>query len=114
MDLLSRKCAPKEDGMEPFSLAEAEDYHKAVSDWHLTDEVIWREIEFKDFVSAIAFINELAKLAETEGHHPDIYLSYNKLKLELSTHTIGGLSENDFIMAAKTSRLLDENKILLK
>ena len=60
---------------------------------------------FKNFVAAMTFANDVARLAEEEGHHPDIYIHYNNVRLELSTHAIGGLSENDFILAAKIDRL---------
>ncbi len=66
---------------------------------------ISREFKFADFRQAMAFINKVADLAEREGHHPDIYIFYNRVKLELSTHALGGLSENDFILAAKIDKL---------
>ena len=61
---------------------------------------------FEDFIGAINFVNKVADLAETEGHHPDISIVYNKVKLDLSTHAIKGLSENDFILAAKINEIL--------
>jgi 4a-hydroxytetrahydrobiopterin dehydratase len=66
---------------------------------------IEREFKFKNFDEAIAFVNKVADIARTEGHHPDIYVFYDKVRLELSTHAIGGLSENDFIVAAKVNEL---------
>jgi 4a-hydroxytetrahydrobiopterin dehydratase len=60
-----------------------------------------KEFKFVDFIGAINFVNLVADIAEEEGHHPDIHIFYNKVRLELSTHAIGGLSENDFILAAK-------------
>lgn len=69
---------------------------------------IYREFKFNNFKEAMEFVNQVASLAESEGHHPDIYIHHwNKVRLELSTHAIGGLSENDFIMAAKIGSLLD-------
>ena len=62
---------------------------------------ISKEYKFKDFIGAINFVEQVAEIAELEGHHPDIHIFYNKVLLELSTHAIGGLSENDFILAAK-------------
>ena len=69
---------------------------------------IARELRFKDFARAMAFLNRIAEVAEAEGHHPDFCVSWNRVKLELFTHAIGGLSENDFIMAAKISELEEE------
>ena len=61
----------------------------------------------RDFKEAMAFVNRVADLAEEEGHHPDIYISWNRVRLDLTTHAIKGLSENDFIMAAKTGAVMD-------
>ena len=61
---------------------------------------------FKNFIGALAFVNKVGDLAEAEGHHPDIHISYNKVQLTLTTHAIGGLSENDFILAAKIDSLM--------
>jgi 4a-hydroxytetrahydrobiopterin dehydratase len=66
---------------------------------------LWREYTFKDFVRAIKFVNKVAEIAEAEGHHPDVHIHYNKVKLVLWTHDLGGLSENDFILAAKIDEL---------
>lgn len=65
---------------------------------------ITKKFKFKNFKEAMAFINKVAELAESEGHHPDIFIFYNRVKFELSTHAIGGLSENDFILAAKINK----------
>ncbi len=103
MNLLNKKCVPCEGGTPPLTAEEIEKYLPEVSDWEvLEDKKINREFKFKDFKEAMAFVNKVADLAESEGHHPDICLhSWNKVRLELSTHAIGGLSENDFILAAK-------------
>ncbi len=78
-----------------------------VNGWTLVEDhkSISREFTFKDFKEAMIFINKVADLAESEGHHPDIHCWWNKVKLELSTHAIGGLSNNDFILASKINRL---------
>ncbi len=78
-----------------------------VNHWKLADDAksISREFEFKDFKEALAWINKVGALAESEGHHPDVHWWWNKIKLELSTHAIGGLSNNDFILAAKINRI---------
>lgn len=82
---------------------EAMDYIAENPDWILDDTStkISKEFKFSDFIGAINFVNLVADIAEEEGHHPDIHIFYNKVRLELSTHAIGGLSENDFILAAK-------------
>jgi 4a-hydroxytetrahydrobiopterin dehydratase len=67
---------------------------------------IERKLKFKTFAQAMTFVNKLAELAEEEGHHPDIRISWNRVTLELFTHAIGGLSQNDFIVAAKTDALV--------
>lgn len=83
--------------------------HKEISDWEVSEDnkKISRNFEFRDFTKAMSFINKVADLAEDEGHHPDMLIySWNKVKIELWTHAIGGLSDNDFIMAAKIDTLL--------
>ena len=79
---------------------------KEVPAWIVIDDKkISRGFKFNHFNQAIFFVNKVADLAEAEGHHPDIHIFYNKVSLELSTHAIGGLSENDFILATKIDRL---------
>ena len=88
--------------------SEAEAYVGQVPGWRLVQDErlkIARELRFKDFTGAMEFINRVAELAEAEGHHPDFFVSWNRVKLELVTHAIGGLSENDFIMAAKINQV---------
>lgn len=79
-----------------------------VNHWDLNTDAtsISREFTFKDFKDAMTFLNKVADLAESENHHPDIHCWWNKVKLELSTHAINGLSNNDFIMASKINRLI--------
>lgn len=104
-NLLNKKCVPREGGIKLLSRAGAQDYSDEVSGWALDKDAkkISKEFKFKDFIGAINFVERVADLAEMEGHHPDIHVYYNKVVLELSTHTIGGLSENDFILAAKVN-----------
>lgn len=74
--------------------------------WEVEDGVkIERKFKFKDFVEAIVFVNKVADIAEEQGHHPDIEISYNKVEIELTTHAIKGLSTNDFIMASKIEQI---------
>lgn len=103
-DLLKKVCVSCEGkGIKPFSRAEAQDYTDEVPSWILDADAkkISKEFKFKDFIGAINFVERVADIAEMEGHHPDIHIKYNKVLLELTTHAIGGLSENDFIVAAK-------------
>ena len=102
-NLLKKKCGPCEKKTKPFEKTEAEDYLAQVEGWILNEEgtQISKEFKFADFIGAINFVNLIADLAEMEGHHPDIHVFYNKVRLDLSTHAIKGLSENDFILAAK-------------
>ncbi len=76
-----------------------------VEGWKLTDNKIQRIYRFKDFQESIKFVNKVAKLAEDEGHHPDIKILWNKVTLALTTHAINGLSQNDFILAAKINQI---------
>lgn len=103
-DLLKKKCIPCEKkGMKPMSKNEAQEYIDESYGWTLSEDAnkISKEYKFQDFIGAINFVERVADVAEMEGHHPDIHINYNKVLLELSTHSIGGLSENDFILAAK-------------
>jgi 4a-hydroxytetrahydrobiopterin dehydratase len=107
MDLLKKKCVPCEGGAVPLSKDEALKYMGQVPGWKLDEgaKQISKQFKFKDFIGAINFVNNVAEIAESEGHHPDIKINYNKVLLELSTHAIGGLSENDFILAAKVDAM---------
>ena len=102
-DLLKKKCIPCEAGVEPFTERQAKDYLVQAPGWMLDENIkkISKEYKFKDFIGAMNFVQRVADLAEEEGHHPDIHIHYNRVLLELWTHAIGGLSENDFILAAK-------------
>ncbi len=105
MDLLKKKCVPCEGGVKPFTAKESKKYLKELDNWQLSGKKITKQLVFKDFVHLIKFVNKLAKLAESEGHHPDFTVHYRKLGLEIWTHAINGLSENDFILAAKIDEL---------
>ena len=74
--------------------------------WNVQDnKKLAREFKFKNFVEAMKFVNQVADLAESEGHHPDLHIFYNKVTIELWTHAVGGLSVNDFIVAVKINKL---------
>ena len=96
-----------EGGALPLNKEQAQSYLKMTLGWALNEEgkKISREFKFKDFVEAMEFVNSVAKIAEAEGHHPDIHVFYNRVMIELWTHAINGLSENDFIVAAKINEL---------
>jgi 4a-hydroxytetrahydrobiopterin dehydratase len=107
-NLAQQHCAPCEGGTKPMTPAEVEAQIGQATGWRVADGEpmkIARELRFKDFAQAMAFVNRLAEVAEAEGHHPDFRVSWNQVELELTTHAIGGLSENDFIMAAKINEL---------
>ncbi|MBN1460581.1 MAG: 4a-hydroxytetrahydrobiopterin dehydratase [Armatimonadetes bacterium] len=106
MGLATQKCEPCQIGTPPLSQDEAKALAKDTPLWTLTGDKLEREFEFGDFRGSIDFINHVAEVAEEQGHHPDICLSYNKVKLDLTTHKIGGLSKNDFILAAKIDRIV--------
>lgn len=105
MALDKQHCVPCEGGTKPLSKNEAALYHQEAKGWQLHDDFIERDFEFKDFKQAMAFINKVAEVAEAEGHHPDIYVFYNKVHFKLTTHAIGGLSINDFILAVKIDQV---------
>ncbi|MCL4405133.1 MAG: 4a-hydroxytetrahydrobiopterin dehydratase [Patescibacteria group bacterium] len=106
MDFSNKHCVPCEGGIKPLDARAVSGYLKDVPGWTLDKAtVIKREFKFETFKQAVAFVNKVADLTEIEGHHPDIYIFYNIVRLELSTHAIGGLSNNDFILAAKVNNL---------
>jgi 4a-hydroxytetrahydrobiopterin dehydratase len=107
MDLTQKHCVPCEGGMPPLDAERVPNYLKYAPGWASSPDgkKITREFKFKNFVAAMAFVNKVADIANAEDHHPDIYIFYNLVRFELSTHAIGGLSENDFILAAKINEL---------
>ena len=108
-ELSKKRCEPCEGGIDPLTREQFSVYLEQVADWTIFDEdsKMEREYQFKDFAEALAFINKVGAIAEEEGHHPNILLhGWNKVKLELYTHAIGGLSINDFVCAVKFDQLL--------
>jgi 4a-hydroxytetrahydrobiopterin dehydratase len=102
------KCRPCEGGTKKMRMSAARRYMPMVEGWVLRRDMISRQLKFKDFRQAVSFVNKVAALAEKEGHHPDIAIhSWNRVRLHLSTHAIGGLSQNDFIVASKINRILN-------
>jgi len=105
-DLAQKRCVPCEGGVPPLDEPAARNYLAQLSGWSLVDgNRIRKEFAFKNFARALAFVNRVGAIAEAEGHHPDILIhSWNRVRLDITTHAIGGLSENDFILAAKIDR----------
>ena len=104
--LADKKCVPCRGDVLPLKGKELEAMHENVPQWTVEKEHhIHREFRFPDFKQALDFVNRVGALAEEEGHHPDILLSWGKAGVTLWTHKIDGLSESDFIMAAKIDRL---------
>jgi len=108
MNLIQKHCVPCEGGDPPLSEEEENKLFKEIPTWLLLrdgNHKLRKQFGFKGFLEAIAFVNKIAPIAEAEGHHPDMYIFYNKVQIDLFTHAVGGLSENDFIMAAKIDTL---------
>lgn len=119
MDLATKKCIPCEAGTPPMAKDEAKELLSQVSDWELVDEEgptvprlrgvkklkIRKRFKFDSYMGGVDFVNRVAKIAEDEGHHPDIFLGWRRVTVNLMTHAIGGLSQNDFILAAKIDKL---------
>lgn len=109
-DLTKKHCVPCEGGVPILPADQIQELLRQVSDWSVVEDgkKIQRTIKFKTFAEGIVFVVQVAKLAEEEGHHPDFQINYSKVTLELWTHAIGGLSDNDFILAAKIDALISE------
>ena len=107
-ELVERSCRPCEGGVAPLTAAVAKKLmRKLAPGWRLTARAhaIQREFKFKDFYRTMSFVNALAHVANIEDHHPDLQVGYNYCRALFTTHAIGGLSENDFICAAKIDRI---------
>ncbi len=109
-NLSQQKCVPCEVKVPPFDRVKAREYLKEVPGWKLDDSgtelKLKRAWKFSDFKQALGFVNKIAQIAEGQGHHPDIFVHYNEVTLTLWTHFIGGLFDNDFILAAKMNEIL--------
>jgi 4a-hydroxytetrahydrobiopterin dehydratase len=111
MKLAEENCKPLGAGDISFSLKEAQELGLQIPEWTVGEKAIEREFHFQNFRQSMAFVNQVADLAEKQNHHPDIFIAYGKVKLVLSTHKVGGLSRNDFILAAKIDRLTEAGAI---
>lgn len=107
MYLAQKKCVACEGGAAPLNNVEANVLLKQIRGWILSPDgkKISKQFKFKNFTEAMEFANKITPTAEAEGHHPDLFVSWGKVVVELTTHAISGLSENDFIIAAKIDEL---------
>ena len=111
--LVQKKCLPCEGGVEPCSIQDAQQQLAILNGWELTHEGqrIRKKWTVKHFMAGMAFFNQVAEVAEADGHHPDLHIEgYRNVSIEIWTHAIGGLSENDFILAAKIDQIPVELK----
>lgn len=108
MNLIHKHCLPCEGEVPALSKKEVREYRPYVPLWTVmrTGKRIMRTFTFADFKETMLFVRAVAKIAEREGHHPDMHVSYGKVRIELWTHAVGGLSKNDFILAAKIDRIV--------
>tara|TARA_B100000886_G_C20092322_1_gene354399 strand:+ start:60 stop:398 length:339 start_codon:yes stop_codon:yes gene_type:complete len=109
-DLANKKCIPCEGGIPSFNIEEIHKYLKKVDGWDVKSDdqktyYLIKEFKFDDFLKSIQFINKVGDIAETEGHHPDIWFGWGYAKIKIFTHAINGLHESDFVLAAKIDKL---------
>ena len=109
-DLLNKKCVPCEGGVNSLDISEIHKYQKKVDGWDIINNeknvyFLEKKFTFKNFLESQDFVNKVGKISEEEGHHPDILFGWGYAKISITTHAIEGLSENDFILAAK----IDQN-----
>lgn len=107
MDLTKKKCVPCEGGVVPFTQEEIQTYQSYLkTPWEVSDgKKISKKYKFDDFKQSMEFVNKVAEIANEEDHHPDIFINYSRVEITLTTHSIGGLSPNDFIVASKIELL---------
>ena len=105
MDLTQKKCKPCEGNTPPLAEEQANELLKQIPGWEIKNGHVFRQFKFKNFKEAIAFVNKVEEMGEVEGQKPDITINYNKVAIELWTHAVNGLSENDFILAAKINTI---------
>ena len=111
-DLLNKKCVPCEGGVRPFDTSEIHKYQKKIDGWIIVKNkknvyLLEKKFTFKNFLESQDFINDVGKVSENEGHHPDITFGWGYAKISITTHAIEGLSENDFILAAKIDQIIN-------
>ena len=111
-DLTKKKCLPCEGGLIPFDISEIHKYQKKVDGWDINKDekkifFLNKNFKFKNFLDSQNFINKVGEISESEGHHPDILFGWGYAEIKITTHAIKGLSENDFILAAKIDQLIN-------
>jgi 4a-hydroxytetrahydrobiopterin dehydratase len=106
-ELAKRKCKPCEGGATPYDAQQTKEMLKSLKGWSVQDGKLAKVYPFANYYQTMAFVNALAWISHREDHHPDLEVGYSKCRVAYSTHAIGGLSENDFICAAKCDALLD-------
>ena len=110
-DLLKKKCLPCEGGALPFDISQIHKYQKKVDGWEILEEkkifLLHKQFNFKNFKESQRFINKVGEISESEGHHPDISFGWGYANIKITTHAIEGLSENDFILAAKIDQIVN-------
>ena len=109
-DLAKKKCIPCEGGVLPFDVTEIHKYQKKVDGWDITKNIknnylLEKNFRFNNFKESQNFVNKVGEISEEEGHHPDITFGWGYVKINITTHAIEGLSENDFILAAKIDQI---------
>jgi 4a-hydroxytetrahydrobiopterin dehydratase len=106
-ELARRCCQACEKGTPPLDRTAADELLAQVPDWRIENGMLTRDVKVKNFQEALGLVNRIGEVAEAEGHHPDICIhGWNRVRVDLITHSIGGLSENDFILAAKIGELV--------
>ena len=111
-DLTEKKCLPCEGGVLPFDISEIHKYQKKVDGWDLAKDnkevyFLNKKFNFDNFAESQKFVNQVGKISEEEGHHPDILFGWGYAEIKITTHAIEGLSENDFILAAKIDKIIN-------
>jgi 4a-hydroxytetrahydrobiopterin dehydratase len=106
-DLAKKKCKPCEGGAAPYDATQAKELLKQLKAWIVEDGKLVKLYPFRNYYETMAFVNALAWISHREDHHPDLVVGYNRCRVEYVTHAVGGLSENDFICAAKADALFD-------
>ncbi len=110
MELSEKKCVSCEGAVSLLAEDDIADLLAQTPGWEQSDGRIERTFRFANFVEAMKFANQITEIAEAENHHPDLHISWGKVRVELSTHSIGGLSTNDFIVAAKINKIWDREE----
>jgi 4a-hydroxytetrahydrobiopterin dehydratase len=111
-DLTKKKCIPCEGSVIPFDISDIHKYQKKVDGWDILKDkkqifFLSKKFNFKNFLDSQKFINNVGKISEEEGHHPDISFGWGYAEIKITTHAINGLSENDFILAAKIDKIIN-------